>query len=83
MPAGPRLAVTAGRSFPTAVARNRARRTLREVSRELLRDAQGSHDILVVARPSALDQPYQARLQTLTGLFDQAGLLAAKEGVAA
>mgnify|MGYP001135413846 CR=1 FL=1 len=83
IPAGPRLAVTAGRSFRSAVARNRARRTLREVSRVLLRDAQGSHDILVVARPNALDQPYQARLQTLTALFGQAGILAAKEGVAA
>jgi len=83
IPAGPRLTVIAGKSFRTAVARNRARRTLREVSRVLLRDVQQPYDILVVARPSALDQPYHARLQTLTDLFSQAGLLAENGGAAA
>jgi ribonuclease P protein component len=82
MSAGPRLTVIAGRSFRTAVARNRARRTLREVSRVLLRDTQEPCDVLIVARPDALDQPYQARLQTLTDLFGRAGILPKKGGAA-
>jgi ribonuclease P protein component len=83
IPAGPRLTVVAGKSFRNAVTRNRARRTLREVSRVLLRDVHQPCDVLVVAPPSALDQPYQARLQTLTDLFGQAGLLAENGGAAA
>ena len=79
---GPRLTVIAGRSFRSAVARNRARRTLREVSRVLLGDTQEPYDILIVARPDALDQPYQARLQTLTDLFGRACLLPKKGGAA-
>ena len=75
---GPRLTVIAGRSFPTAVARSRARRILREVSRILLKDTRDPCDLLVVASPEALAQPYQARLQTLADLFRRAKLLPEK-----
>ena len=75
---GPRLTVIAGRSFRTAIARNRGRRVLREVIRVLLKDTQEPCDLLVVARPDALAQPYQARLQTLADLFSRADILPEK-----
>ncbi len=78
---GPRLTVIAGRSFPTAVARNRARRILREAGRVLLRDTHDSWDLVLVGRPEALDQPYEARLQTLADLFGRAGVLPEKAAI--
>jgi ribonuclease P protein component len=74
-PNGARLAVIAVRRFPTAVARNRARRIVREASRVLLKDVGGSWDLALVVRTEALDQPYQDRLATLADLFRRAGVV--------
>ena len=77
-PPGPRLAIIAGRRFPTSVARNRARRLLRETSRLLLAQIQAGWDLLFVARPEVLVLPYQARLQVLSDLLHKAGILVHK-----
>ncbi len=73
--AGLRLTVVAGRRFPNAVSRNRARRVLREASRSLLRDCDASWDLVLVARPSSLEQSYGDRLGTLANLFQEARVL--------
>ena len=75
-PRGVRLTVVAGRQFPTAVARNRARRVVREASRVLLRDTMADWDLLLVARTEALAETHQERLHNLAELFQSAGLLA-------
>jgi len=77
-PTGPRLAVIAGRRFPTAVTRNRARRLLREACRVVLAGSLAPWDLVFVLRPEALELPYPARLETVSTLLHQAGVLAEK-----
>ena len=79
----PRLAIIAGRRFRTAVARNRARRVLRETCREILRDLHAPWDLLLVARPEVLTVAHRSRLETLTRLLRAAGVLAGKAEKAA
>jgi ribonuclease P protein component len=74
----PRLAVSAGRGFATAVARNRARRILREACRLALRDRGVAWDLILVARPEVLELPYGDRLNMITDLLQQAGVLGGK-----
>ena len=50
-----RAALIASRRIGNAVARNRARRRLREALRRVWPDVAGGHDIVVVARSGALD----------------------------
>jgi len=70
-----RLAVMAVRRFPTAVARNRARRIAREASRVLLKDVCGPWDVALMVRAEALEQPYQERLAALADLLRRAGVV--------
>ncbi|MBN1460169.1 MAG: ribonuclease P protein component [Armatimonadetes bacterium] len=80
---GLRLTVIAGRRFANAVSRNRARRLLREAARSLLRDQSGAWDLLVVARPHALEHSYSSRVRTLGELLQQAEVLPSGHGAAA
>lgn len=75
VPSGPRLTVVAGRQFRTAVARNRARRLLRETSRLLLREAAADWDLVLVARPEVLIESHGTRRENLTRLFRGADVL--------
>ena len=77
-PPMPRVAVMAGRRFSTAVARNRARRVLREACRIALGERRVSWDLILVARPEALQLPHSARLDLITELLHQAGVLEGK-----
>jgi ribonuclease P protein component len=52
--------VASRRSFPTAVARNRARRRLREVFRLSRSALRAGVDMVLVARPRILDAPFDA-----------------------
>lgn len=83
LPPGPRLAVIAGRSFRTAVARNRARRLLRETCRVILGDAQGQWDLILIARPEVLGIPLSERVRVLSHLLTEAGVLGEKAVAAA
>lgn len=74
-PNGIRLAVIAVRRFATAVARNRARRVVREASRVLLEDVCGPWDVALMVRAEALEQPYQERLAALADLFRRVGVV--------
>jgi len=75
LPPLPRLAVIAGRRFPNAVARNRARRVLREACRLALSGASAPWDLILVARPQLLTLSPQARRQAVADLLGQAGAL--------
>ena len=78
LPPLPRLAVVAGRRFRTAVARNRARRVLRESSRVALADGEAPWDLVVVARPQVLALPFPDRLNAMAELLGEAGVLGEK-----
>jgi ribonuclease P protein component len=60
-----RVGFTASRKVGNAVARNRARRRLRAVAREVLTHAEGGNDFVLIARPATLDRDYQALVADL------------------
>ena len=55
-----RVGFTASRKVGNAVARNRARRRLRAVAREVLDHAEPGNDFVLIARPATVDREYQA-----------------------
>ncbi len=55
-----RVGFTASRKVGNAVARNRARRRLRAVAREVLDRAEPGNDFVLIARPATVDRDYQA-----------------------
>ena len=69
------MAVIAARRFPSAVARNRARRVMREACRALLRGAGEPWDIALVVRTEALEQSPRDRLAAVAHLLCRAGIL--------
>jgi ribonuclease P protein component len=60
-----RVGFTASRKVGNAVARNRARRRLRAVAREVLDHAEPGNDFVLIARPATLDRDYQALVTDL------------------
>jgi ribonuclease P protein component len=61
-----RVGFTASRKIGGAVARNRAKRRLREAARAVLPlYAREGHDYVLVARPETLSRPYAALLDDL------------------
>lgn len=78
LPAGPRLAVIAGRRFPNAVQRTRARRLLRETCRVVLGQAEPPWDLILIAQPQVLSVPFAERVRVLSALLHQAGVLGEK-----
>ena len=72
---GPRLAVVAGKRFPNAVARNRARRLLREMTRSALAGGAASWDLILVARTELLESSHPARLAMVLDLLRKARVL--------
>jgi ribonuclease P protein component len=64
---GSRIGVSASRNVKGAVARNRARRRLREVARTILLAPASplqqrgiGYDVVLIARPAAVEAPYSA-----------------------
>jgi len=55
-----RVGFTASRKVGNAVARNRARRRLRAVAREVLDHAEPGNDFVLIARPATVARDYQA-----------------------
>ncbi|HKP24935.1 MAG TPA: ribonuclease P protein component [Dongiaceae bacterium] len=60
-----RVGFTASRKVGNAVARNRARRRLRAVAREVLGHAEPGNDFVLIARPATVDRDYQALVTDL------------------
>jgi len=81
-PSGPRLGVVAGRRFRTAVARNRARRLLRETCRILLGECRGPWDIVLIARAEVLTISFAERVRVLSTLLREAGVLIEETAIA-
>ena len=60
-----RVGFTASRKVGNAVARNRARRRLRSVAREVLSHAEPGNDFVLIARPATVDRDYRALVTDL------------------
>jgi ribonuclease P protein component len=60
-----RVGFTASRKVGNAVARNRARRRLRSVAREVLSHAEPGNDFVLIARPATVDRDYRALVADL------------------
>ncbi|MBC7225705.1 MAG: ribonuclease P protein component [Thermoflexales bacterium] len=76
-----RIGVVAGRRVGTAVARNRARRLLREAARHLYPRLMPGWDLVLIARPPILTVKEPQVEAALEGLVREAGLLQAEEKV--
>lgn len=76
-----RIGVVAGRRVGTAVARNRARRLLREAARHLYPRLMPGWDLVLIARPPILTVKEPQVEAALEGLVREAGLLRAEEKV--
>jgi ribonuclease P protein component len=71
----PRVGFVTGRKLGGAVQRNRARRLLREAWRVLVPRLSGTHDVVVVARPSIEGAQAQAVKSDLETLLARARVL--------
>lgn len=70
-----RVGVSASRAVGGAVARNRAKRRLREVIRGYLSQFEPGWDMILIARSPALDAKWTSLNESITGLLKQAGIL--------
>lgn len=73
---GPRLGVIVSRRLGKAVARNRAKRRLREIGRSLWGRVFGRVDIILLARPSAGHVSFGELLSSAERSLRRAGVLA-------
>ena len=71
-----RVGITVGRRFGSAVARNRAKRRLREALRRLESRLRDRGDIVLVARQQALTAPFVEIVSEIEALCDAGGVLA-------
>jgi ribonuclease P protein component len=76
-PGAGRHGFVAGRRIGTAVARNRARRILREAWRELAPRVRDGYDIVLVARPEIRGARTRDLVTEMTDLLRRAGLIRA------
>ncbi len=76
-----RIGVVAGRRVGTAVARNRAKRLLREAARHLYPHLVPGWDLVLIARPPILDVKEPQVEAALERLAREAGLLRTQEEV--
>lgn len=73
-PGGARAAWVAGRRVGGAVARNRARRLLREAWRRLAPGVREGHELVLVARPAILEAKMQDLVEEVGDVLWRAGL---------
>ena len=70
-----RFGVSASRAVGGAVARNRAKRRMREILRKNLPDIEAGWDILLIARSPIVDAEWKQLFESITGLLKRAGIL--------
>jgi ribonuclease P protein component len=69
-----RLGFTCSRKVGNAVARNRARRRLREAARKVLPPALQGWDLVLIGRPATVDRPFPALLDDLSAAMRRLGV---------
>jgi ribonuclease P protein component len=70
-----RFGLSTGRKLGGAVVRNRIRRRLREALRVMAPSFQPGWDVLIIARPGAIDADHDALIGALRRLLQRAGIL--------
>ena len=70
-----KVGVTAGKSIGNAIARNRAKRLLREVMRPMLPTLASGWDLILIARPKLADASLPETRQAVTTLLQRAKLI--------
>lgn len=70
-----RLGVSAAKSVGNAVKRNRAKRRLREILRSHLPEIVSGWDVVVIARPEAVDAKWDMLQSAIRDLLQRSGLL--------
>ena len=70
-----RLGITVGKKIGKAVVRNRAKRRLRELYRTNVHIMRGGYDIVMVARNSTVDVPYQKLVNDFNAAILKLGIL--------
>jgi ribonuclease P protein component len=70
-----RYGLITGKKLGNAAKRNRVRRLLREALRHRHADLNPGHDLVIVAHPGAVGQPYEVIRAAVDELLQQAGLL--------
>jgi ribonuclease P protein component len=73
-----RVGVAAGKSVGTAVARNRAKRLLREVMRTLLLNIASGFDLVLIARPALASASLAEARRALENLLQRAKIFTPK-----
>jgi ribonuclease P protein component len=66
--------VIGGRQMPSAVARNRAKRQMREAVRHLLPELSSGYDCVLVGRRELASASFQSLMNALSTAFSKAGL---------
>ena len=69
-----RFGFTASRKVGGAVARNRAKRRLRELARASLPTVPGGHDVVLIARSATIDRPYDQLKRDFAACLKRLGL---------
>jgi len=70
-----RFGLATGRNLGTAVARNRARRRIREALRVMAPSFQPGWDVLIIARPAITAADHRALVAALARLLRRGGVL--------
>jgi ribonuclease P protein component len=72
---GLRLGFTCSRKVGNAVARNRARRRLREAARRVLAPAPAGWDIVLIGRPATVERAFPALVDDLSSALRRLGVV--------
>ncbi|MEG0751725.1 MAG: ribonuclease P protein component [Oscillospiraceae bacterium] len=70
-----KIGITASKKIGCAVERNRARRIVKAAAMELLKDADGSFDIVFVCRRAAVEQKSTRLIPVIEGQLRRAGVV--------